>query len=63
MTFALCRLSQVSKAFGSLHSAVFMAHDLSLEIKRLVYCSVVLVVLLYGIEMWTPIEVLVRKLE
>ena len=36
------RIVQASKAFGSLHSAVFMAHDLSLETKRLVYRSVVL---------------------
>ena len=54
---------QASKAFGSLRSAVFLAHDLSLETKRLVYCSVVLGVLLYGVETWAPTLVLVRKLE
>ena len=54
---------QASKAFGSLHSAVFLARDLSLETKRLVYCSVVLGVLLYGVETWAPTPVLVRKLE
>ena len=43
--------------------AVFLAHDLSLETKRLVYCSVVLGVLLYGVETWAPTQVLVRKLE
>ena len=53
---------QASKAFGSLRSAVFLAHDLSLEMKRLVYCFVVLGVL-YGAETWAPTQVLVRKLE
>ena len=54
---------QASKALGSLRSAVFLAHDLSLETKRLVYCSVVLGVLLYGAETWAPTQVLVRKFE
>ena len=57
------RIVQASKAFGSLRSAVFLAHDLSLETKRLVYCSVVLGMLLYGAETWAPTQVLVRKLE
>ena len=52
---------QASRAFGSLHSAVFMAHDLSVETKRLVYRSVVLRV--YSAETWVPTQVLVRKLE
>ena len=42
---------------------MFLAHDLSLETKRLVYCSVVLGVFLYGAETWAPTQVLVRKLE
>ena len=57
------RIVQASKAFDSLRSAVFMAHDLSLETKRLVYCSVVLGVLLHGAETWSPTQALVRKLE
>ena len=56
------RIVQAFKAFGSLHSAVFLAHDLSLETKRQVYCSVVLGVLLYGVETWELTRVLVRKL-
>ena len=52
---------QASRASGSLHSAVFMAHDLSVETKRLVYRSVVLRV--YGAETRGPTQVLVRKLE
>ena len=55
-----CRIVLVSKVFGSLHSAVFMAHDHSVETKRLVYCSVMLGVLFYGAEMWALTPVLVR---
>ena len=40
-----------------------MACDLSLETKQLVYQSVVLGVLLYGVETWAPTQVLVRKLQ
>ena len=57
------RIVQASKAFGSLCSAMFMAHDLNLETKRLVYRSVVLGVLLYSAETWAPMQVLIRKLE
>ena len=57
------RIVQASKAFCSLHSMVFLAHELSLATKRLVYCSVVLGVLLYGAEAWAPTQVLVRELE
>ena len=54
--------AQASKAFDSLHNSVFMTHDLSLEIKRLlVYRSVVLGVLLHVVETWAPTQVLVRK--
>ena len=58
-----CRIVQASKALGSLHSAVFMSHDLNVETKRLVYYSVVLGVLFYDAEMWTPTQVLIRELE
>ena len=53
-----CCIVQPFKAFCCLHSAVFMAHALSLETKRSVYCSVVLEVLFYGAE-----QVLVRELK
>ena len=42
---------------------MFLAHDLSLETKRLVYQSLVLGVLLYGAETWAPKQVTVKKLE
>ena len=45
---------RVSKAFGSLRSAVFITHDLCLETKRLVYRSVMLGVFLYGSKTWVP---------
>lgn len=55
-------IAQASKAFDSLHSTVFMTHNLSLEIKSLlVYHSVVLGVLLHVVETWAPTQVLVRK--
>ena len=57
------RIAQASRVFGKLHSSVFTACDLSLETTRLVYQSVVLDVLLYGVETWAPTQVLVRKLE
>ena len=55
------RIVQASGAFGELCSFVFMACDLSLETKRLVYQSVILGVLLYSVETWAPTQVLVRK--
>ena len=54
---------QTSKAFGSLCSAVFMAHDISLVAKGLVYCSVVLEVLLCIAQKRGPLHRLVRELE
>lgn len=55
------RIMQASKAFDSLCSSVSMVHNLSLEMKRLVYHSVILGVLSYGAETWTPTQVLVRS--
>jgi len=58
-----CRITQASKFLVN----VFLAWDLGLETKRLVYRSVVLArvlgVLLYGAESWAPTQVTVRKLE
>ena len=59
----LVRLAQASRAFGSLRDSVFAASDLSLEMKRLLYQSVVLGVLLYGAETWAPTQELVGKLD
>ena len=43
-------IAQASRVFGSLRDSVFTASDLTLEIKRMVYRSIVLGVLLYGAE-------------
>jgi len=42
---------------------VFLAWDLGLETKRLVYKSMIFGVLLYGVESWSPTQVTVQKLE
>ena len=56
------RIVQASRTFGSICNTVFMDGYLNLKTKRLVYHSVVLGVLLYGAETWTPTQVLVKKL-
>jgi len=58
-----CQITQASKAFGELCNSVFLASDLSLENKRLVYQSVVLGVLQYGVETWAPTQIILKKLE
>ena len=56
------RLAQASKAFGTLHKAVFGNKDLTLETKRDIYQACVLSVLLYGSECWTPLRRDLRRL-
>ena len=46
------RISQASRAYGSLRDSVFTASHLTMETKRMVYYSVVLGVLRYGAETW-----------
>ena len=46
------RLAKASRAFGALLRPIFLCSALSLDIKRMVYRSVVLSVLLYGSETW-----------
>ena len=58
-----CRIAQASRTFGSLRDSVFVASDLSLETKRMVYRSVVLGVLLYGAETRALTQELVGKLD
>ena len=55
-------LKHLARAFGSLHDSVLTESDLTLETKRM-YQSVVLGVLLYGAETWTPAQELVSKLD
>ena len=47
------RLAKASRAFGAMLRPIFLCSALSLDIKRMVYRSVVLSVLLYGSETWT----------
>ena len=58
-----CKIAQASRAFGSLCTSVFAASDLTLEMKRMVYRSVVLGMLLYGAKTWAPTQELVSKLD
>ena len=44
---------KASKAFGSLHDAIFMNRIFSVSTKRNVHKAVVLSILLYGAETWT----------
>lgn len=46
------RIAKASRVYGVLRRPVFRDIDLSLNIKRLVYCAMVLGVLLYGAETW-----------
>ena len=48
------RIAQASRAFGSLCDSVFTFSDLTMQTKRLVHRSVVLGVLLYGVETGLP---------
>ena len=52
-----------SRVFGALRSAVFCDRSLSLSTKRMVYCSMVLGVLLYGAESWAIKERTIKKIE
>ena len=56
------RIAQAVRTFGSLCRSVFIASDLTMETKRMVYRSVVLGVLLYGAEIWAPTQEIVNKL-
>ena len=57
------KIGRASRVFGALHSAVFCDGSLSLSTKRMVYCSMVLGVLLYGAESWAIKERTIRKIE
>ena len=56
------RITQASKAFGTLRRAVFADRDLTAETKRKIYVACVLSVLLYGSECWTPLRKDKKKL-
>ena len=57
------KIGRASRVFGALRSAVFCDESLSLSTKRMVYCSMVLGVLLYGAESWAIKERTIRKIE
>ena len=56
------RISQASKAIGTLRKAVFLDRNLSLKTKRKIYRVCVLPVLMYGSECWTPLKRHCRKI-
>ena len=56
------RISQASKAIGTLRKAVFLDRNLSLKTKRKIYKICVLPVLMYGSECWTPLKRHCRKI-
>ena len=57
------KIGRASQAFGALRGSVFCDRNLSLTTKRMVYCSMVLGVLLYGTESWAINEPTIRKIE
>ena len=57
------KIGRASWVFGALRSAVFCDGSLSLSTKRMVYCSMVLGVLLYGAKSWAIKERTIRKIE
>ena len=46
------KIGRVSRVFGTFRGSMFCDRNLSLTTKRMVYCSMVLEVLLYGAESW-----------
>ena len=56
------RIAKASKVFGSLRGPIFRNPVLSIATKRAVYKAVVLSVLLYGGETWTPKALHIRRL-
>ena len=57
------RIGRVSRAFGSLCRPVFRNGNLSLKMKRMVYRSAVLGVLLYGTKTWATKRTVSQKVE
>jgi len=57
------RLGKAAKAFGCLWSSIFDNQSLSVQIKWVVYCAVVLSTLLYGSETWAVKSAIMRCLE
>ena len=56
------RIKKASNAFGALRKCIFASTNVKLELKALIYTSVILPILLYGCECWCLTESLNRKL-
>ncbi len=56
------RLAKVSRASGALRKAVLLDRNLSLQMKRKVYQTCILSVLLYGAQCWIPLRRQAKKL-
>ena len=57
------RIANASRAFGSLHKADFNDDNLTLTVKRKVYNSCVLSILLYESESWTLLRSHLKRLD
>ena len=57
------KIWRASRVFGALRRPIFGDSSLSLCTKRMVYCSMVLGILLYGAETWAAKEDIIRKIE
>ena len=56
------RIKKAGNAFGSIRKCLFASTKVSLQVKGAVYSTLVLLVLLYGVECWSLTEHLTRKL-
>ena len=63
VTEVSARLGKAARAFGCLRSSIFDNKELGVQIKRGVYCAVVLSTLLYGSETWVVKGPSMRRLE
>jgi len=56
------RISKASQAFGALKHCLFRRRDVATEVKRSVYCGLILAILLYGAEHWCLTAKMIRVL-
>ena len=57
------RLGKAARAFGCLRSSIFDSQALSVQIKRGIYCAVVMYTLLCGSETWVVKSPSIRRVE
>ena len=54
------RISKASQAFGALKHCLFRRRDVATEVKRSVYCGLILAMLLYGAGHWCLTAKMIR---